>query len=140
MLYYTSVSQGQRLGIRELASAGGVTRRTVRYYVQEGLIPPPLGLGRGDHYTGEHLQALVRVRTLQEQGLTIPQIRETLAGQQPSASPVPSPARQAWLRLVLAPGVELHVSTERRLPSPVRLTELTEWCLANLPPNEEQAE
>jgi len=134
------VSQEQRLGIRELASAGGVTRRTVRYYVQEGLIPPPLGLGRGDHYTEEHLQALIRVRTFQEQGLTIAQIRETLAGQRPAAPLVTSPARQAWLRLVLAPGVELHVSTERRLPSPARLAELTDWCRANLPFNEESQE
>ncbi|MBA2355458.1 MAG: MerR family DNA-binding transcriptional regulator, partial [Acidobacteria bacterium] len=36
--------------IGDLAALGGVSRRTVRYYVQGGLIPPPEGLGRGNHY------------------------------------------------------------------------------------------
>ena len=31
--------------IGELADLGGISRRTVRYYVQEGLLPPPRGLG-----------------------------------------------------------------------------------------------
>jgi DNA-binding transcriptional MerR regulator len=36
-----------RYGIDELAELGGVSRRTVRYYVQEQLLPPPLGVGAG---------------------------------------------------------------------------------------------
>ena len=35
-----------RYGIAELAEAGGVTRRTVRYYVREELLPAPLGVGK----------------------------------------------------------------------------------------------
>ena len=38
-----------RYNIDELADLGGVSRRTVRYYVQEGLLPAPLGVGRGRH-------------------------------------------------------------------------------------------
>lgn len=33
-----------------MAELGGVSRRTVRYYVQEGLLSAPLGVGRGRHY------------------------------------------------------------------------------------------
>jgi DNA-binding transcriptional MerR regulator len=64
-----------RYSIDELASLGGVSRRTVRYYVQENLIPAPLGLGRGRHYTPEHLQQLLRVKALQESGRTLDEIR-----------------------------------------------------------------
>jgi DNA-binding transcriptional MerR regulator len=132
LLYYSTVSEGQRYGIQELASLGGVSRRTVRYYVQEDLLPESLGLGRGEHYTQEHLDALIRIRTLQEQGLTIAQIREALAGPEAALPPIQVPLRQAWVRLVLAPGVELHVSTDKHLPSPARLSELAEWCRDNL--------
>ena len=60
-----------RYGIDELAELGGVSRRTVRYYVQERLLPPPLGVGRGRHYGRAHLDALLRVKSMQEAGLTL---------------------------------------------------------------------
>ena len=48
-------------GILELAELGGVSRRTVRYYVQEGLLPAPLGVGRGRHYGPAHLEQLITI-------------------------------------------------------------------------------
>jgi DNA-binding transcriptional MerR regulator len=65
----------QRYGIEELGELGGVSRRTVRYYVQEGLLPPPLGVGRGKHYGREHLERLLQVKTLQQRGLTLDEVR-----------------------------------------------------------------
>jgi hypothetical protein len=44
----------------------------------------------------------------------------------------PEVARSAWTRVEVVPGVELHVSARRRLPSPGRLRELAEWCEAHL--------
>ena len=64
-----------RYGIAELAEAGEVNRRTVRYYVQRGVIPAPLGTGRGRHYTSEHLDALLRARRLQEAGVPLAEIQ-----------------------------------------------------------------
>lgn len=119
-------------GIEELADLGGVSRRTVRYYVQEGLLPPPLGVGRGRHYDRLHLDRLLRVKSLQEQGLTLGEVRAALAGSGPVGGPEPEPApvgRSAWARLELAPGLEVHVSSEWRLPSPARLSELAQWAV-----------
>jgi DNA-binding transcriptional MerR regulator len=96
--------------IAELAELGGVSRRTVRYYVQRGLIPAPLGTGRGKHYGQEHLDQLVRVRVAQERGVPLVELVEGSA-ESSAASAVPAPAvsRQAWLRMVMADGVELHI-------------------------------
>ena len=44
----------------ELAKLAGLPLRTVRYYVQEELIDPALGLGRGSHFDDKHLDQLKR--------------------------------------------------------------------------------
>jgi len=127
------MSAAVRYPIGELATLGGVSRRTVRYYVQEGLIPQPLGLGRGNHYTADHLEQLLRVKAMQESGRTLDEIRGAL-GQAPSRRAAGKPAREEvlprslWRRIALMPGVEVHVASTSRLPSPARLRELAEWC------------
>lgn len=137
------MTEERRYGVEQLATLGGVTRRTVRFYVQEGLLPPPLGLGRGDHYTQNHLERLILVRELQERGLTIAQIRSELerpAGRAaPDASWLKVP-RESWSRIHLMPGVELNVSGDIRLPPPSKLIELAEWCRRNFPTTEEETE
>jgi DNA-binding transcriptional MerR regulator len=122
-----------RYAIGDLADLGGVSRRTVRYYVQEGLLPAPLGVGRGNHYGPEHLDRLLRVKALQEAGRTLEEIRRELAvgavdRREVAAQELDLPVRTAWRRLTLAPGVELHVSGDVRLPPPGKLQELATWC------------
>jgi DNA-binding transcriptional MerR regulator len=131
----SALADEARYGIEELAALGGVTRRTVRYYVQQDLLPVPLGVGRGRHYGPQHLARLQAVKALQEQGLSLDEVRQELArspgrGRAAKAAglPEPSVARTAWTRLEIVPGVELHVSGQRRLPPPGRLRELAEWC------------
>jgi DNA-binding transcriptional MerR regulator len=127
--------------IDELADLGGVSRRTVRYYVQEGLLPAPQGVGRGRHYGRPHLDRLLEVKAWQEDGLSLDDIRArrmpTSGGGKPAprlSQPLP---RSTWRRLTLAPGVELHVAHDIRLPAPGRLEELVEWCRNHLSPNTE---
>jgi DNA-binding transcriptional MerR regulator len=126
-----------RYGIGDLARLGGVSRRTVRYYVQEGLIPPPLGVGRGNHYGAEHLEQIIRVKTMQETGRTLDEIRRgpshrAAVRRKADAGEGVRVDRSIWRRLTLAPGVELHVAGHVRLPSPGRLQELAAWCRAHL--------
>jgi len=63
--------------IQELAMRARVTPRTVRYYVQEGVLPPP-GRGRPAEYTGEHLRRLAMIRRLKDQYLPLEEIRDTM--------------------------------------------------------------
>ena len=63
-----------RYAIGDFADLGGVSRRTVRYDVQENLLPPPFGVGRGNHY-GRAVDQLLRVKALQESGRTLDEIR-----------------------------------------------------------------
>ena len=128
-----------RYDVGELAALGGVSRRTVRYYVQEGLLAPPDGLGRGARYGEGHLGRLLKVRSLQEQGRTLEEVRHALLAKkgdsvphepgEPDEQEVAAPPRRTILtRIELAPGVELLVDGRLRLPSPGKLEELSDWC------------
>jgi DNA-binding transcriptional MerR regulator len=132
------VADDPRYAIGDLADLGGVSRRTVRYYVQEGLLPDPYGLGRGNHYGPEHLNQLLKVKSLQEAGRTLEEIRHSLnhkhRGREPRA-PEPPLERTMWRRITLSPGVELNVAGDVRLPSPGKLTELAAWCRRHFPAN-----
>ena len=143
LLSYIGCVSDARYEVGELAALGGVSRRTVRYYVQEGLLAPPDGLGRGASYGEGHLERLLKVRSLQEQGLTLDEVRHALrAGQGDSSSRdreereeregLAPPRRAVLTRIELAPGVELLVDGRLRLPSPGKLEELSDWCRKNL--------
>jgi DNA-binding transcriptional MerR regulator len=103
-------------GIDELAEKAGVSRRTVRYYVQRGLLPTPTGVGRGKHYTEAHLARLVRIRELQESGVSLADVAARLS----DASGTPrrehlrgEPAQSTWTRVRVTDGVELFVRGRR---------------------------
>jgi DNA-binding transcriptional MerR regulator len=102
-------------GVEDLAERAGVSRRTVRYYVQRGLLPAPLGFGRGKHYSEAHLATLVRIRELQEAGVALTDIAQRLEGKGAAPAPAPAPAasQSAWTRVLLAAGVELHLQGRR---------------------------
>src|SRR5438552_13620567 len=63
--------------INELAMQAGVTTRTIRYYVEQGVLPPP-ERGRPAEYTEEHVQRLALIRRLKEQYLPLEEIRDML--------------------------------------------------------------
>lgn len=94
-------------GVEELAERAGVSRRTVRYYVQRGLLPPPTGLGRGKHYTEQHLATLIRIRDQQAAGVALEAM-----GDKPRVETAVSP-QTIWTRVQLADGVELHLRDRR---------------------------
>ncbi len=64
--------------IKELAERGGVTKRTVHYYIHMGLLPKALGTGVNSYYTEEHLRRLEVIRELQKNYLPLEAIREKL--------------------------------------------------------------
>lgn len=127
-------SEPQTFKLDELAERAGVSPRTVRYYVQRGLLPAPQFRGRDTAYGPEHLIRLKAIRALQKRFLPLDSIETELKqrslgelerigngtdGPEPQYRvPVtpfpPSPPQwlrhEQWERIELAPGVELHLS------------------------------
>ena len=65
--------------IQELVTQSGVPRRTVYFYVQQGVLPPPEGAGLAAHYNGAHLLRLRLIPLLRQQGLRLDEIRVRFA-------------------------------------------------------------
>ncbi len=63
--------------LNDLCQQSGVTARTVRYYVQQGLLPSP-GLGAGARDGAGHLARLRLIRRLQAEHLPLAEIRRRL--------------------------------------------------------------
>jgi DNA-binding transcriptional MerR regulator len=62
--------------LTELADLAGVTPRTVRYYIQQGLLSPPSARGPGAHYDHAHLDRLNLIKRLQREHLPLAEIRK----------------------------------------------------------------
>ncbi len=131
-----------------LAFRAGVPLRTVRFYVQEKLIDPPIGRGRGSNFTEHHLVQLQQARTLHNAGFALDAIRERRGELSLGLQVMTSfdTLRRQWhgvgqasrkdedsddvldasqcIRIPMTDGVELMVSQDRPLPSPRQLVEI----------------
>jgi DNA-binding transcriptional MerR regulator len=107
--------------IEDLCELTGFSRRTIRYYVQEGLIDAPAGRGRGGFYFDSHLNKLRQIKALQDDGLKLSQIQELLREHK---KPEMAPLREIWIRYPIEPGIEIHIQRELEESERKKLAEI----------------
>ena len=105
----------------DIAALAELPRRTVRYYIQTGLVDRPHGVGKGASYTQHHVEQLLLVRKWQLAGLSLERIGDVL--KQQTSGPLPPTPRRAgtvevWSHLVVAEGVEITLEPGRAGLSP----------------------
>ena len=110
----------ERYSIDELSTLAGVTPRTVRYYIAQGLLDRPAGEKRGSHYLRRHLEQLLLIRQWTDAGLALDRIRELLSGAPPDPPrrTVPPGSVEVWSRVTVADGLEVHLEPGRAGLSP----------------------
>ncbi len=120
------------IDINELVEKSRVPRRTIHFYVQQGLLPPAEGAGLAARYSEEHLLRLAAIPVLRRRGLRLDEIRREFqqrtraqleellhaAERERRKSETAPWQTQNLLRYALAPGVELVV--DARAPAEVR--------------------
>jgi DNA-binding transcriptional MerR regulator len=111
--------------IDELASLAELPRRTVRYYIQQGLVDRPIGEKRAAYYIASHLEQLLVIRKWQHAGLSLDRIREILAGPDVGTLPPTRPRGagtvEVWSHLVVADGLEVTLEPSRAGLSPEQI-------------------
>ena len=124
--------ESQTFSLDELCTLTDFSKRTVRYYMQLGLVDRPIGETRSVHYVDVHLEQLLRIKKLTDAGVSLERIREVLAGEEPTV-----PARQrkpgsieVKSHLFISPGVVLQISPEEADLSPEQVRELIKAIMA----------
>ena len=119
--------EDQKYTIDELTELTGFTRRTIRYYVQEGLLDPPAGRGRGGFYYDSHVDALRKIKSLQDKGLNLQSIARQLRGEEPEIK-TPELVRQVRARYEILPGLQIDVSREIEESGSKKIQELIKFA------------
>ena len=103
-----------RLNLQQLSERADVPVRTIRFYIQKGLLAAPEGEKRGAYYTDGHLSDLLRIRKWQEAGLSLDAIADLLqARSEPPVAPAKPGAVEVRSHLIVSDGLELVVAPER---------------------------
>lgn len=118
-----TVNHTQTFSLDELCTLTDLTKRTVRYYVQIGLVNRPEGETRAAKYSPQHLEQLLLVKKWTAAGVSLDRIRELLQG---GSAPVPERGRvpgsiEVCSHLHVAEGVELVIEPTRAGLTPEQL-------------------
>lgn len=121
-----------RFSIDEVAGLTGVTARTVRYYIAEGLVDRPVGERRGAHYLRRHVEQLLLVRRWTDAGLSLERVRELMAGapEDPAPRRTPPGSVEVWSRITVADGLEVHLEPGRADLTPEQVRALVRGITA----------
>jgi DNA-binding transcriptional MerR regulator len=112
----------------ELARAAGISPSTIKHWIASGLMDKPEFRARRTTYGREHLVRALAIKKLREHNVLLPEIKrrlakipleelakEVLPPEPPPPAPRDAPAAdigQAWRRVELLPGLELHVRAD----------------------------
>ena len=119
MLFY------MHLSLHQLSERAAVPGRTIRFYIQRGLLPGPEGEKRGAYYTDAHLADLLRIKEWQDAGLSLDAIAGLLAAKHEAPiEPMRPGAVDVRSHLVVADGLELVVSADRARLTQTQLRQL----------------
>ena len=120
----------KKIKISEVVEQTSVSRRTIRFYVQQGLIDPPRGKGRGSYYTERHIQQILTIRKLQRQGAPLDQIKKTKQISI-SSNPVNKPTvfrQSVVIKIKIKSGVFLEIDTRNIQPTEESLQKIADFC------------
>jgi DNA-binding transcriptional MerR regulator len=122
-----------RLDLDQLAERCELPARTVRYYIQRGLVDRPEGERRGAYYTARHLEQLLRIRRWTEAGLSLDGIARLLSGESDApAEAVRAGSIAVRTHVALGDGLELVIDPDRARLSTAEVRELAEAVEAAL--------
>jgi DNA-binding transcriptional MerR regulator len=126
----TSPDPSYALG--ELCLLADLGARTVRYYVQIGLVDRPDGETRAARYTARHLEQLLLIRKWSAAGLSLDAIGALLHGQPAPIAPPPRRPGSIEVRshLCVADGIEIVIEPGRAALTPEQLRAFAKGVMA----------
>ena len=121
----------------ELCTLTDLPKRTVRYYMQMGLVDRPIGETRAAHYLSQHLDQLLKVKQLSDAGISLERIAEIQNGEELPIPPKPRKPGDIQVKshIHVAPGIELQISPEEADMSPEQIRALVKAVMKTIQEN-----
>jgi DNA-binding transcriptional MerR regulator len=118
----------------ELCTLTDLPKRTVRYYMQMGLIDRPIGETRAAHYLSKHLDQLLKVKQLTDAGISLERIADIQNGEELPVPPRPRKPGDIQVKshIHVAPGIELQISPEEADMSPEQIRALVKAVMKTI--------
>ena len=116
----------------QLSALTDLSLRTIRYYIQLGLVDRHEGDRKHARYTQKHLDQVLQVRAMADQGTSLERIKQLING---ITTPPPLPKAAGDISVIskvfIAPGVELHLEPTLAGLSPEKLRKFVRTVLSN---------
>lgn len=118
--------------LAELCVLADLPARTVRYYVQVGLVDRPEGETRAARYGEKQLEQLLLIKKWTSAGVSLERIRELLHGEQAPIPPRPRAAGSVEVcsHLMVTDGIEVVIEPERAGLSPEQVRSFIKGVMA----------
>jgi len=118
--------------LTELCVLADLPVRTLRYYVQNGLIDRPDGETRAARYGAKHLEQALLVRKWTAAGVSLERIKELLHGAAPAvpAKPKAPGSIEVCSHLVVADGLEMVIEPTRAGMTPEQVRTFAKGVMA----------
>src|SRR5215204_2761343 len=110
----TKTADPHRYTMADLEAETGLSARTIRFYIAQGLLPSARGRGVGATYGLTHLLRLKAIELLKKDNTPLQQIRQRLQDMRDAELAAmleveTAPPEDRWRRVHLHPDLELHV-------------------------------
>lgn len=125
-------SQAPSYPLSELSTLVDLPPRTIRYYMQIGLVDRPEGETRAARYGARHVEQLLQIKKWTAAGLSLARIGELLSGEEPDVPPRAQQPGTVEVRshLMVADGVDLVIEPGRAGLSPAQVRKFTRAVMA----------
>lgn len=118
--------------LEQLSALTDLPLRTIRYYIQLGLVERHEGDRKHARYTQKHIDQVLQVRSLADQGTPLERIKQLIHG---ISTPPPPPKSAGDISVIskvfVAPGVELHLEPQTAGLTPEKLRKFVRTVLSN---------
>ena len=118
--------------LEQLSTLTDLPLRTIRYYIQLGLVDRHEGDRKHARYTQKHIDQVLQVRSVADQGTPLERIKQLIHG---ISTPPPPPKSAGDISVIskvfVAPGVELHLEPQTAGLTPEKLRKFVRTVLSN---------
>lgn len=130
-------NEERHYSLDELCTLTDTSKRTVRFYMQEGLVDRSEGQRKGAYYLERHLLQLLEIKKWQSAGLSLERIRQIIRNEKdneliPPIQPQQPGSLEVWSHLNIADGIQLQIEPNRSGLSPEQIRKLLKSIMKEL--------